>query len=99
MEKLKKYYVALNKQDNNIVCVFGMSDKAARWRCWNWLSCRDWNRDKIINDSDGKEYTWIEACANTDKTLMDFTLDTWLGYTNFTGPDLRLYEVFMREDE
>lgn len=99
MEKLKRYYVALNKQDNNVVCVFNMSDKAARWRCWNWLNCHNWNKDKIINDNDGKEYTWIEACANTDQTLMDFTLDTWLGYTNFTDPDLRLCEIFMMEDE
>lgn len=99
MGDLKKYYVAWDKQDNCPINVFDMTDPHSRERCWNWLTSRHWDRDKIINDADGKRYTWIEACANTEKTLLDFTLDTWLGYTNFTDPDMCLYEVITKEDE
>ena len=99
MSKVKKYYIAWDKQNNRPINVFDMTDSSARWKCWAWLDYRHWNKDKIIKDNDGKEYTWIEACANTGKTLLDFTLDTWLGYTNFTDPDMRLYEVIVKEDE
>jgi len=99
MSKVKKYYIAWDKQNNCPINVFDMTDPSARWRCWAWLDRRNWNKDKIINDKDSKEYTWLEACVNTDKTIMDFTLDTWLGYTNFTDPDMCLYEVFQEEDE
>lgn len=99
MDKVKKYYIAWDKQNNCPFNVFDMTDSAARWKCWAWLDRRHWNKDKIINDDDGKEYTWIEACVDTGKTLMDFTLDTWLGYTNYTDPDMCLYEVITKEDE
>lgn len=99
MSKIKKYYIAWDKQNDCPINVFDMTDPSARWKCWLWLDCRHWDKDKIINDADGKEYTWVEACAGTGKTLLDFTLDTWLGYTNFTDPDMRLYEVIVKEDE
>lgn len=93
MDKVKKYYIAWNKRDNCPIAVFDITDPHSREKCWDWLDCYLWDRDKIISDKDGKEYTWIEACADTGKTLLDFTLDTWLGYTNFTDPDMCLYEV------
>lgn len=99
MSKVKKYYVAWSKRDDCPIAVFDMTDPHSREKCWNWLDRNLWNSDKIISDKDGKEYTWIEACADTGKTLLDFTLDTWLGYTNFTDPDMCLYKVSQKEEE
>lgn len=99
MSKMKKYYIAWDKQSNCPITVFDMTDPHSREKCWAFLDEHEWNNDKIISDKDGKEYTWIEACTNTEKTLLDFTLDTWLGYTNFIDPDMCLYEVIVKEDE
>ena len=96
---MKKYYIAWSKLDNRPITIFDMTDSHSREKCWDRLDHLQWNNDKIINDNDSKEYTWLEACANTEKTLLDFTLDTWLGYTNFTDPDMCLYEVFQEEEE
>jgi len=99
MGNWKKYYVAWSKRDNHPISVFDMAGSAARYKCWAWLDRRNWDKDKIVNNDNGKEYTWVEACATTKETLRDFVLNTWLGHTNFTDPDMCLYEVNVKEDE
>lgn len=84
---MKTYYIAWNKLMNCPQLVETDAKKLVER-----LAELEWLADGIL-DEWGNVWAWEEAAAYEKMPLGKFIINTWLGHTKYTDPDMCWYKV------
>lgn len=81
------YYIAWDKRENKPILVGEDTvELVERLKHLGWLD------DDIFDERYGR-WTWEEAAQYENAPLTKFIIDTWLGNTEYTDPDMKWYVV------